>query len=110
MKENTKTILRIDFDRRGLPRPAFEYRFHPKRRWRIDIAYPEILLAIEIEGGVWTRGRHVRGKGFLGDIEKYNALTECGWHLLRYQPGKIDYEQIRRIYNKLPKINNVTRL
>lgn len=77
--------------------PIPEYKFHPTRKWRIDYAFPDVKLAVEIEGGVWTRGRHTRGAGFKGDMEKYNALTEAGWHLLRYEPKKIDYDQIKRV-------------
>ena len=76
--------------------PVPEYKFYNNRRWRIDYAFPDQKLAIEIEGGVYTRGRHVRPTGFIGDIEKYNALTECGWRLLRYQPNRVDFEQVKR--------------
>lgn len=60
-----------------------EYQFHPRRRWRFDFAFPEALVALEIEGAVWTRGRHTRGAGFLGDVEKYNAAAGLGWRLVR---------------------------
>jgi very-short-patch-repair endonuclease len=78
-----------------------EFKFHPTRRWRIDYAIPEIKLAIELEGGAYIRGRHVRPTGFVNDMEKYNALSELGWVLLRYQPTKIDYQQIKKVYDKL---------
>ena len=63
-----------------------EFRFHPVRRWRFDFAIPELKLAIEIEGGSWTQGRHTRGKGYQGDIEKYNTAQLMGWKILRYTP------------------------
>lgn len=66
-----------------------EYRFHAKRRWRFDFAIPDIKLAIEHEGGIWIYGRHVRGKGYIGDLEKYNAATLLGWSILRYHRGSI---------------------
>ena len=81
--------------------PTPEYRFHPVRKWRIDYAFPVQKLAIEIEGGAFTRGRHTRGVVFVNDMEKYNALTEAGWNLLRYQPGKIDYQQVKRVLEKI---------
>jgi very-short-patch-repair endonuclease len=81
--------------------PTPEYRFHPVRKWRIDYAFINQKLAIEIEGGAFTRGRHTRGVGFINDMEKYNALTEAGWHLLRYQPVKIDYQQVKMVLEKL---------
>lgn len=94
------------FESFGLPKPVLEYRFHPKRRWRIDICYPDLKLAIEQEGGVFSFGRHTRPIGFAKDMEKYNALTELGWHLLRYQPNKFDYEQIKRVYDMLDSKKN----
>lgn len=65
-----------------------EYRFHPRRKWRFDYAIPAHKIAIEVEGGVWTRGRHTRPKGFLGDMDKYNAAAVMGWRLLRCTPKK----------------------
>ena len=81
----------------GLPAPIAEMRFHPARRWRFDFAWPDHRVAIEIEGGVWTAGRHTRGQGFLSDIEKYNAAAELGWRLLRYPPGRVDIDQVARV-------------
>jgi very-short-patch-repair endonuclease len=72
-----------------IPEPVREYRFHPARRWRLDYAWPDFRLAVEIEGGVWINGRHTRGRGFLGDLEKYNELAMAGWSLLRFTPGQV---------------------
>ena len=66
-----------------MPRPEREYRFHAKRRWRFDFAWPQYLLAVEVEGGVYSGGRHTRGSGFEKDCEKYNAATKLGWRVLR---------------------------
>lgn len=63
-----------------------EYRFTPKRKWRFDYAIPQYKIALEVEGGIWTKGRHTRPKGFIGDIEKYNTATLMGWKLLRTTP------------------------
>jgi hypothetical protein len=63
-----------------------EYKFHPKRRWRFDYAIPDHKIALEVEGGVWTGGRHIRAQGFLGDMEKYNTATLMGWRVFRTTP------------------------
>lgn len=60
-----------------------EFRFFPKRRWRFDFAIPEIKVAIEIEGGVYTNGRHTRGLGYEKDCEKYNTAILEGWKVFR---------------------------
>jgi very-short-patch-repair endonuclease len=63
-----------------------EYRFDDTRKWRIDYAIVPHKIAIEVEGGAYTNGRHTRPMGFIGDMEKYNALTVQGWRLIRVQP------------------------
>lgn len=66
-----------------------EFKFHPTRRWRFDYAIPEHKIAVEVEGGVWTNGRHTRPQGFLGDIEKYNTATLMGWRVFRTTPTEL---------------------
>jgi very-short-patch-repair endonuclease len=66
----------------GLPAWTPEHRFHPTRRWRLDYAWPERLLAVEVHGGVWADGRHTRGAGFTGDREKMNEAALLGWRVL----------------------------
>ena len=73
-----------------LPDPVAEYRFHPPRRWRFDLCWPDHRLAVECEGGVWTGGRHTRGAGFEADLEKYNTAAMDGWRVLRYSGRHID--------------------
>ena len=73
----------------GLPEPKREFRFYPTRRWRFDLAYPERMLAIEVEGGTWVRGRHTTGAGFAKDCEKYNTAAMLGWTVLRYTADMI---------------------
>lgn len=77
----------------GIP-PYREFRFHPTRRWRFDFAYPDIKLAIEIEGGTWIGGRHIHPIGFEKDCEKYNAATILGWRVLRCTPKQLTLEYL----------------
>jgi hypothetical protein len=88
----------------GIPEPVQEYQFALPRKWAFDLAWPEHLLAVEIEGGVWTRGRHVRGKGFLADIEKYDEAVIRGWRLLRATPQQVNsgemFALVRRWFDK----------
>ena len=72
----------------GLPAPVFEYRFHPVRKWRMDIAWPEHRIALEVNGGYWLAGggRHNRGAGRIKDDEKMNHAAMLGWRVLTVQP------------------------
>lgn len=72
----------------GLAAEAREHRFDPVRRWRFDFAWPSVLVALEIEGGIWLSasdgvGRHTSGAGYRGDLEKYNAASLAGWLVIR---------------------------
>lgn len=73
--------MRIDVER--------EYRFHETRRWRFDFAIPAKKIAIEIEGAIWTQGRHTRGKGYEQDLEKYEAALLAGWAVYRCSPAMV---------------------
>lgn len=68
----------------GLVQPETEYRFHPARRWRFDLAFPRHKLAVEIDGGTWVRGRHVTGTGFAADCDKGNEALLLGWRVLHF--------------------------
>ena len=70
-----------------------EYKFMPKRRWRFDLAWPKHKIACEIEGGIWTNGRHTRGKGYEADCEKYSTAAINGWTVIRVTPGMISSGQ-----------------
>lgn len=58
------------------------------RKYRFDFAIPEIMLAIEYEGGMgqFTSGksRHTTKSGYTEDTNKYNLAAVRGWTVLRY--------------------------
>lgn len=80
------------------PELIAEYKFHPTRKWRVDY-WHNSGVAIEVEGSVWTRGRHTRGSGFLADMEKYNALAERGVLLFRVPAHEITLKWLAPIYD-----------
>ena len=75
----------------GFPKPETEYKFHPTRKWRIDLCYPGVRLALECQGGIWMKGggAHSRPANIERDIEKHNALVMAGWTLLLVTPKTI---------------------
>jgi len=49
------------------------------KRYRLDFAHPDSRTGIEIQGGVYMRGRHVTGSGYERDCRKYNLAYTSGW-------------------------------
>lgn len=108
--EDGKTVLEETFAfwwralAPDLPAPTPEYRFAAEyvggpgkglrqrlrdaglRDWRFDFAWPDRHVAVECEGGVYTRGAHGSVSGILRDIEKYNAAAQIGWTVIRLTP------------------------
>lgn len=89
--EKEKHVLAMLFAIRaaGLPEPNQEVRFHPVRLWRMDMAYPRLKIAVEIHGGIYSQGRHVRGDGFTEDRIKMAEAQLLGWLVLEITPGMI---------------------
>jgi|SRR5579859_7917136 len=73
----------------GIAEPIPEFAFHPVRKWRFDYAWPLSRIALEIDGGIWTEGRHTRGKGKLGDMEKMSEAAILGWRVLYGTPDDL---------------------
>ena len=68
-----------------------EHRFAHARRFRFDFANPSWLLAIEIQGGIWTGGRHSRGgKAQLAEMQKMNLAAIFRWHVMYFSPQQIN--------------------
>lgn len=52
----------------------------PFQQWKIDVAFPEVRLAVEIDGWAW----HTDVQRFRTDRRKGNALVGAGWTVLRF--------------------------
>jgi len=93
------------------PAPLEQFRFDSTRMFRLDFAWPESRVAVEIDGGtlgrgvqchackVWVRVRkadgslggqarmasgHGTGKGLQADAEKNNRAALLGWAVLHF--------------------------
>ncbi|RFC81344.1 DUF559 domain-containing protein, partial [Acinetobacter sichuanensis] len=78
-----------------------EFQFSPERKWRADFYILGTKFLIEVEGGIWSNGRHTRAQGYLGDMEKYNSAQELGYSVYRYSTEQVKsgkaIEDIRRL-------------
>lgn len=73
----------------GLPQPTREFRFAPPRLFRFDFAWPALGIALEIQGGIWTRGAHSRGIGLADDCVKLNLAALDGWRVFKVTEREI---------------------
>lgn len=64
------------------------------RRFRGDFVWREQRVIVELEGGIFSRGRHTRGVGYEADCDKYNLLTATGWRVLRFTRGMLRRDPI----------------
>jgi very-short-patch-repair endonuclease len=78
-------LMRAD----GIPTPVREYMFARPRQWRADFAWVKERILVEVEGGVWSQGRHLTGSGYTKDCKKYNTASILGWTVLRFTPDMI---------------------
>jgi hypothetical protein len=92
------TLLKLN----NIEVPTPEYKFHNTRKWRFDYCWIDKKIALEVEGGVWTNGRHTRGSGFIKDMEKYNNAALLGYRIIKCTPTSLmDKENIKLIENIL---------
>ena len=91
-RSSLETAFAEQATRLGLPRWVEEHRFATLigRKWRFDFAWPDRMLAVEIDGGAFSGGRHTRGAGFVEDCRKLNAAVLMGWRVLRFTAGDLE--------------------
>lgn len=73
----------------GFPVPVRELVFCEGREWRFDFAWPDMLLAVEINGAVYARGRHARGRGLENDYRKLGEALALGWSVYQCSSGMV---------------------
>ncbi len=71
----------------GLPQPARQHEIHHRGQFvaRVDLAYPDERLAIELDGFRWHAGRGP----FRSDRLRRNRIEAAGWRLLETAPDDI---------------------
>jgi very-short-patch-repair endonuclease len=90
-KEYKKSDLELAFEtyciQCGLQLQGREYKFaHPFREWRFDYVFvnSQRQVGVELDGGNYAKGAHVRGASLDDQNEKQNYAMELGWIVLRY--------------------------
>ena len=86
-----------------------QYRFcegnYKKRKFKFDFCYPELKIAIEVDGGQWQAGggKHNTDE----DYEKLNIATAHGYLLVRFKTKMVRKDsvgcvmRIREVYDNV---------
>lgn len=76
----------------GLPKPVAQHRFHGERRFRLDWAWPQHRVGVEIHGGVFLKQStgHRSIGGVTRDLEKGNLAVVSGWRVLCFHANDLD--------------------
>jgi very-short-patch-repair endonuclease len=87
----------------GLPEPVQQHRVRIGNGWRrIDLAYPEVELAIEVDG--WAH--HGPRSAFDADRARDNELEIIGWDRLRFTSAFTDKQIAETVAAKLAALGH----
>lgn len=117
---DSERLLTFQLKALKAPKPVQEHRFaaehigHGKqirarlkeaglKDWRFDLAWPDKMLAVEVEGG-GGMGRHTTAKGFRQDLEKYHAAMDLGWNIYRCDTAMIKQGKAAGLIIKLLEV------
>lgn len=89
IKSNFEDLFYNQIKNLKLKLPVREYKFCSYRRWRSDFCWIEERIIFEIEGGIFSRGRHIQSIGFIKDCEKYNMASLLGYRIFRIIPAQV---------------------
>jgi hypothetical protein len=89
--ENMLTVL-------GAPPWVREFVFLKGRKFRADFAWPEQMVIIEVNGGIFVpKSGHRSVQGLIRDYEKQNLATLDGWSYFELAPPMVNPDHIEPI-------------
>ncbi|MFE5407630.1 endonuclease domain-containing protein [Microbacterium sp. NPDC056569] len=82
----TETWLRLTLIDHGLPEPDCNHEVYADGNYLgcVDLAYPDLMIAIEYEGE-----HHLDPKQWARDIARYDALRDAGWTVIQVTKAEL---------------------
>ena len=106
IRENFKRQFEAVWKRCGGPELETEYQFYSERGWRADYKVVGQMVLIEVDGGIWTGGRHVNPKGFIEDSLKKNMAALMGYAVICIPTGCATDNYVSEIIERIKeKVN-----
>lgn len=78
-----------------------QHRFHPTRQWRLDFAFPDLKLGIEIQG--YGKG-HAEYTSMAKDHIKNNEAVLHGWQIIYLMSYQLTEAKIKSTISYVHKI------
>jgi len=101
-----ESLFASQLDAVGLGGYVREYQAIPGRRFRFDFCWVKERLAVEIQGGTYSRGAHVRPLGVRRDYEKGNLAVKHGWRVLQFDADMVKSGQALDFTEKMLRGDN----
>ena len=80
----------------SLPQPTRQVKLILNRKFMFDFVWVEQSIVVEVDGGIWLRGRgghgagaHSRPRNILRDMEKSNLAQKNGYRFFRFTPEQV---------------------
>lgn len=89
-KSMLELLLAQHLREKNCPAPERQHKCVVGRQFLFDFAWPEFMVAVEVQGGQWVRGKHNRPEGYEIDCDKANMATLQGWRVLRFTGAQIE--------------------
>lgn len=87
IRQNFAKQFEAIWQRLGGPELSKEVKISDEREFKNDYVHIPTKVIIEVDGGVYNGGRHVRAKGFINDCVKLNMATMAGYSIIRIPTG-----------------------
>lgn len=83
-------MLAMQLDEAGIAYSR-EFKFAPRRKWRADFLMLECNspCLVEVNGGIWTNGRHTRGAALQDEYRKISEAGILGYRILIVTPQDV---------------------
>ena len=106
MSSPLEDMFAMQLDAVGLDGYVREYQAIPGRRFRFDFCWVKERLAVEIQGGTYSRGAHARPLGIKRDYEKGNLAVQFGWRVLQFDADMVKSGQALEFTEKMLRGDN----
>lgn len=88
----------------GAPSPIPQYMFHEDRNWAFDFIWLDHMVALDIQGGTFVRGKHARGAAMAKDYQKMNNAVLMGWRVFQADTSMLTLKNIPAICDQIASI------